>query len=403
MNSTERHAMIGPFVLVLLNLVAAMLVARDARAQTTEEIEALHALADAALEKLSALADRRALKMLEDLEHRNPERRREAAEYLGDLEVAEAAPRLAILLSDRHVSVRVAASRALWQIGDPGAEPAREALEAALSGEEGRVRINAAGALWRLGVSPHDLIEHLRSVFSDEILHGRSCYTRVNAANLMWRMGVPPTELLGVYRHALDEPSAELRAFTLEQILDRDEKPSEFTPLMLASLGDPDETVRIHAAIWLDLSGDDSPQVIAALRAATRDRSSAVRSVALAALGNVSPEVAAATASAAETDLLKGLRDRKAHVRASAARSLGEIPASSADAVAGLIAALSDKKNEVRAAAAEALGEIGEPAKSAIPHLQALWEDRSLYFTIRHAAGRSLGKLGAPVDWSSEG
>jgi HEAT repeat protein len=57
----------------------------------------------------------------------------------------------------------------------------------------------------------------------------------------------------------------------------------------------------------------------------------------------------------------------------------------------------------VRTAAAEALGEIGELAASAIPHLRALWDDRSLYFTIRHAAGRALDKLGSPVDWTKEG
>ncbi len=388
-------------------LVAALLIpllGPGARAQSDEEdLAAAEARAEALFEKMSAKLDKRTVKLLEDLTHRNSERRAEAAGFLGDLEVTEAVPGLTVLLSDSDDAVRDAAAGALWKIGRPGAEPARSALEKALATDQnGRVRVQAAGALWALGVAKDKLRPQLKPVLED-----RSGYTRVRAANLLGRMGAPIGELLDVYRAAMSDPNSELRLYTMRSLMDGDDKPSELTPLMLSAMKDSYDVVRALAITWLHVVGKPSAEVVAAWREAAGDRSSSVRSAALDALGSAGAGAAAQPSGggggAAEAELLAGLRDRKTDVRVSAAEGLGGIRASSPQAVSALIEALGDKKDDVRAAAAEALGEIGAPARSAVSRLQALWDDRGVHWTVRHAAGGALDKLGTPVDWSSEG
>jgi HEAT repeat protein len=60
--------------------------------------------------------------------------------------------------------------------------------------------------------------------------------------------------------------------------------------------------------------------------------------------------------SQAVPSLVKALRDRDEHVRASAAKSLGQL--GNAQAVPALTRALKDKDRHVQASAAEALREI---------------------------------------------
>lgn len=376
---------------------ASFLLAQSA-AEQAEADEAL-AKAEARLEKLMAKADKHTLRMLEDLEHRKPEKRQAAAEFLGRLEVAGAVPGLIDLLSDREPEVRSAAAGALWRIGKPDAIAATPTLERVLAGDaNGKVRISAAGALWTLGAAKAELIPHLEPVLAD-----KSPYTRIRAADLLLEMGVAASRLLPTYEDAMASNSATLREYTVELLVDHDDTPEIFVPLLLEALNDPEESVRILAVLELSLLPNPGANVIEALRAATRDESQYVRSTALEAVGRAAPDAGAAP-SPVVADLLRGLRDRKTDVRVGAADGLGEIKASSPEVVEALIAALSDKKNVVRAAAADALDEIGAPAgKPAIPHLWNIWNDSTQHWTVRHAAGRALGELGETVDWSSEG
>lgn len=361
------------------------------------ELEKARAEAEAQLAKLSAKADKMSRKMLEDLDHRNPEKRITAAEFLGTREEPAAVPGLSRLLSDPVAEVRAAAARALWQIGPPAAASAEPALSRALAGDaNGSVRISAAGALWALGTPPAKTIPSLRAVLTDE-----DPYARVRAANLLVRMGVRAGDLMPTYREAMASPSSSLREYTLRTVLDLDDTPRDFAPLMLTGVGDSEEAVRILAIVGVRVLADPTPEVVAALRAATKDRSQYVRSSAYEALAEIAPEAAGPDAGDVSR-LLAGLRDRKADVRRSAAVGLGEIGASSAEAIEALVRALSDKSQEVREAAAESFGKIGEPARGAIPHLWERWNDRQEHWTVRHAAGRSLAALGEKVDWENE-
>lgn len=339
--------------------------------------------------------DKRTQKKLKDLRHRNAERRAEAAEWMGLREVPEAVPELTTLLTDGDDDVRNQASRALWRIGPPAATSATDALKQTLRSEQsGQVRINIAGALWKLDVPTQEIRPLLKRGLEDH-----RDWTRVRTATLLHRMGHPLEELLPIYQDALSEGSVKLRQRVMRDVLEFDEKSDDLIPLAMLSLGDSDDTVQILGILILQVLEADSPEVVAEIRVATRSRSEAVRDAAVDALAAL-PE--SNRTLGREGDLLKAMQDNSAPVRASAAEGLGALPAQSPDAVRTLIAALSDSDDDVRAAAADALGELGEIAQSAVPHLQALWDNRKLFFTIRHAAGRSLDKLGQPVDWQSE-
>src|SRR5204863_372740 len=105
--------------------------------------------------------------------------------------------------------------------------------------------------------------------------------------------------------------------------------------------------------------------IVATLRGALGDASSAVRVEAAAALGRLGS--AAAEAAPA---LIAALADHNDQVRGRAAEALGKLGEAAADvAVPGLVRALRDRDNWVSALAAEALGEMGDAADGAVPSL----------------------------------
>lgn len=381
----HRYLLAGAtFSLAMLNPICAEPLRQEAESWLT--------LAQVPAEQL----DKPTRRKLKDLSHRNAKKRADAAEWVGLREVPEAVPDLVLLLTDSEDDVRSEAARALWRIGPPAADPAKETLQQMLKAEpSGPARINVAGALWKLNVPSSEIRPGLSRGLEDY-----RDWTRVRTATLLHRMGEPLEGLLPVYHAALAEGSPKLRHRVMSDVLEFDNKTEALIPLAMAALRDNDDTVKVRGIVLLQVLDADSPEVVAELKVATRSRSEFVRDAAIDAFAAL-PESVRTTGR--EGDLLSAMGDRSASVRASAAEGLGSLPAKSRDAVNMLIAALNDSDDDVRAAAADALGELGDNAQRAIPYLQALWDDRSLYFTIRHAAGRSLDKLGKPVDWASEG
>jgi HEAT repeat protein len=86
------------------------------------------------------------------LKNSQPEHRAEVCRILGLRRHRSAVPRLLEAANDHAIFVRVAALRALGEIGDESAIPA---IERALSGESFVVRIAAEHALNEMGVARH--------------------------------------------------------------------------------------------------------------------------------------------------------------------------------------------------------------------------------------------------------
>ena len=323
-------------------LVLSVLCFGTASGQTTEEEEQLRK-AEALFGRLTAKADKMTVKMIDDLDHRKAEKRQAAAEFLGMREEKAAVPGLIRLLDDPVADVRQESAGALWRIGSPDAEPAIPALERVVARDrDGRVRVRAAGALWVMGAPTSELVPHLEPVLDDS-----SGYRSVRAANLLLQMGVDAKRVLPTYERAMSSRDGSLREYAVETLADHEGTPRVFEPLLIEAVGDREVPVRILAVAELSMIGSPSPAAIAALQKATRDPSEFVRSTALEAVGRVAPDAGPGGSSAVD-DLLRGLRDRKTHVRVGAARGLGDIKASSPEAIEALIAALTDKKDEVR-------------------------------------------------------
>src|SRR6185369_9448536 len=98
-----------------------------------------------------------------ELKSRDSNTRREAAEGLGEMEMAEAVAPLIGALSDQDASVRAAAASGLWNSSEV-AKPAIPALRKALADPAAEVVIRAAGALIAMDEEPSTMAEELRGV-----------------------------------------------------------------------------------------------------------------------------------------------------------------------------------------------------------------------------------------------
>ncbi len=123
---------------------------------------------------------------------KDPQKREDAAEYLGGSEYPAAISALTAALADPAPRVRVAAARSLWR-SHKAAEPARAALTKALDDVSGDVAVRAAGALQALGVPAKDLAATRRRV-----LDGPASATDTRFLAASGLIGIDePTRLLG--------------------------------------------------------------------------------------------------------------------------------------------------------------------------------------------------------------
>ena len=151
--------------------------------------------------------------------------------------------------------------------------------------EHGKVRVNAAGALWRLGVSTKELIPHLKQALDDE-----SAYARVDAADMLLDMRVAPKEVVPTLEQAMDSGPSAIRERILDQLIERSPLSREFEPLLVTALGDSEWSIRMSAAMTLSMvEGGVSEEAVAALKAATNDKSKVVRTAAQDTLNQLTP------------------------------------------------------------------------------------------------------------------
>jgi HEAT repeat protein len=267
-----------------------------------------------------------------------------AAEVLGRMGNAGAAPFLAAALHDRSYQVRGAAVEAILQLADPDAvqtlrqcPDAVDLLSRSLATSDSSKRLAAVRALRGVGGA---------------------------------RAAVP----LAV---RCDDKSPDVRK-AVEEALREIGNPRVVAEL-IGLLRAPKKGDRAEAAIAL--GGLGQPEAAEPLIAALRDEDGYVRASAARALGRI-------PAPQALVALLTALHDTDSTVQQHAAEALGKI--GNASAVGPLLQTLPDAGRNTRLAAIQAIGEIG--SVTAVPDLLATLHDEDIL--VRVAAEVALGALG---------
>ncbi len=373
----------------------------------------------AAVEVLGKIGDSRAIQPMIAL------LRNSGWKYIGN-EVTEAFTRigdpavepLLAAMGDEESDVRLAALRALGEIGDP---IALEPIARALHDPNDDVRQAAADALGKAGTSGRR-IAPLRPARADRArrppprrsagsairapltpliaaIRDEDWSVRSAASDALAKLGQPAVAPLQTALRDIDKKVHQCAAESLDKLgwhPGNDETgayywiakqnwvkcaalgPQAITPLLdMRNIKDPE----IRKAIVLVFGKINDPRVIEPLVLSLGDENGAVRDTAAETLGKIGH-------GKAVRPLIAALRDESWSVRKAAAESLGNI--GDKNAFEPLLEALGDANNRVREAAAEALGKTGNPfaVEPLIGTLESESED------LRKAAAEALGRIG---------
>ncbi|MGZ7033448.1 MAG: HEAT repeat domain-containing protein, partial [Thermoanaerobaculia bacterium] len=334
-----------------------------------------------------------------ELKSRDVHTRREAAEGLGEMEMAEAVAPLIDALSDQDASVRAAAASGLWSSSEV-AKPAIPALRKALADPATEVVIRAAGALIAMDEEPSSMAEELRGV-----LRRGGDTDRFMAARAL--IGIDPGDRLAgpiidyVRRNAASDrhDNFESGAKALHRLAETQDR-KIIPPLMSALGSDPQVT-----NVVLETLGDLRPRPdrwVDTLLDNLNSSSPEVRDTAVELLGK---QTAAADVKAWALPVSRLVNEKEKRVRDEAIRSLMNAHGLALAAIGPVVQAVkSEPDAEVRARAAEAVGEIADAsfaidtaakaaaAKDALPVLTAAVQNDAST-EVRDKALRAIDKL----------
>jgi HEAT repeat protein len=345
-----------------------------------------------------------------ELKSRDVQTRVEAAEGLGQMEMAEAVEPLIGALSDKEAAVREAAASGLWNSSEVAAT-AVPALRKALADPSSAVVIRAAGALIAMDQEPSTMTTELR-----DVLRRGDSGDRFMAARAL--IGIDPGDRLAgpivdyLRKNAGRSENFDLGRKALRQLAQTNDR--AIIPVLTAGLSsDP----MITKAILLTL-GEMRPRpdhwvdtLLGYLTSANAD----VRETAAEIVGK---QGAAADVKLWAVPVSRLVTDKEKSVREEAIRSLMNAHGLALAAIGPVVQAVKSEPNaEVRAKAAEAVGEIADAsfaidgaakaaaAKDALPNLTAaIRTDPSR--DVRDKALRSVDKLqldaGTAVDILAE-
>ena len=355
------------FVRTALILFAPILVALPAFAQSDNAQRMFRKWAD---ERLAVLA-----------QDRSPEKRADAAEYLGGFEYPDVIAALAAALRDPDARVRAAAAGALWKTGKPS-EPARASLVSALDDPAPSVVVRAAGALQTLGVPQAELAPARSRAFAAP---GLSLTDRYLAARGLIGYA-PPLSLLPTIAEFL-ERAATPRSSGSQSIAERESLEGAASAIeRLAKTGDrvligpmteATRNARYSQVPLLNALGvfNPKPEGWTTLLVGYLDsRDPKVRYAALSLLNKQTGEkdvLIWAPRAGALT------RDPDSSVRSEAVWSLGRAGGLAAGEIDALVAMLGDPDAEMRRRAADAIGDVGDRTQAVTAAAKARVAERA--------------------------
>jgi len=169
-------------------------------------------------------------------------------------------------------------------------------------------------------------------------------------------------------------------------------EPADDVPALIKQLKDKDESVRLRAVKRIEKLGRAAKEAVPALTEALKDSDEDVRTVAKRALDVLNDSVQKEELAA----LILQLKDKDETSRLQAAKKLGQLGASAAEAIPALTSALKDPDADVRGVAKKSIESIQIAAKGGNPALVeiAKWL-KSKQQSERVKATLALGKLGA--------
>jgi len=307
--------------------------------------------------------------IIELLDHKDSEIRKESALILGEFKSATAAEALARRLAEDKVSsVRVQAAKALGLIGDPGSI---SSLSIALLEDKDRnVRAEAVQALGKTGDSK------VTNVIAKALMEDNDKTVRKQAAQALKQLSWQPQSVKEKVLYYL----------ALKKKKDILKMGKEALPVLIGALDSPDWNIREDSVEILGELGY-AEAVEPLCRRLAEDKAFKVRSKAINALGAIGDPKAIPSLSIAL------LEDKNSTIRTDAARMLGKIGDPKAVDVLGK-ALMEDKDKTVRKNTIEALKNIGN--KKAIPYLKRQLK-KETDETVKKAINYALMGLGADV------
>lgn len=180
-----------------------------------------------------------------------PDRRRNAAVMLGNLEIAAAAPALLKALDAKDAGLRW---RAIEALGKIGARDARPAIEARLSDSDGEVRLFAIGALGMLGSEAS--VKPLQG-----LLTGNSSEVRMNTIRSLRKIGGPAAA--AAISEALTDRDENLRTLAVESLNELGAVDTADKIKLLATDKSPSVRTAVMRALG-DLAPDSSREILEA-------------------------------------------------------------------------------------------------------------------------------------------
>lgn len=297
----------------------------------------------------------------------------------------KALPQLTAALKDKNSRVRTWASRALGNMGTEAIDAVPILAQRVITEDVEEVRRSALNSLARLKVNAVAAVPEL-----SHALKSNDPNTRHMAAYALGEIGSSAKPAFTALREALSDSNKEVRwkaAVALEKV---GADPDDVLPILIESLKSDDRSSYFSVLLCLGKIGPRAGPAVPHLIRILEDNRIPLpdRQVAIGALARIGP-----AAKKAAPILLKEADNKQIYIRRAAVSALGAIDLPTEEIVSTLARKLRDKDSGIRVEAARALGNLGPSAANAAPGLANLIS-RTTHAYEKAAAVEALGKMG---------